>query len=88
MHLPVFHVDRAGLCVEVREGALEGAAVVADLLRVRADEHVGLGVGHRIGEPRQLLHHLRRFGVGPFRTNSKLNTICPTCTEDLAQVQD
>ena len=75
--MPVFHVYGARLSVEMREGALEGTAVVADLLRMRADEHVGLGVAHRIGEPRQLLHHLRRFGVGPaHRAISKLNVIC------------
>ena len=47
----MLHVDRARLGVEVREGALEGAAEVADLLRVRADEGVRLGVAHRVGEP-------------------------------------
>ena len=69
---PVFHVDRARLGVEVREGALEGAAEVADLLRMRAQEHVRLGVTHWVGEPRQFMHHLRRVGVGPFDEISNL----------------
>ena len=72
----MFHVDHARLGVEVGECALEGAPEVADLLRVRAHEHVRLGVAHRVGEPRQFLHHLRRVGVGPAdKVSNLLNSI-------------